>query len=328
MTLCPRARTTAAVAMTPPDEAEEDTDLDETEEPTPDQESQRVPLDTGEPLTPSEVANFLLAREARFITIIGDRDSGKTTLICTIYEKFLRGSYAKHCFCESRTLIGLEKRCHPSRIASERRRPETPHTSIAEGLRYFHFAVSPLDHPRQRIDVMLSDRAGEVYKRARDQSESVKDLVEIPQADRLVLLLDGKRVADPVTRSGAMQSVRQSLRAFTDAGALGRSSVVQVLTTKIDLLLGADQKDKIESTLASFRERLAADYGPLLMKLSFLDVAARDPEGVCESALGVDGLFLDWISVPRRAATVEPPYPPMSSEFDRLLARTPIGPLP
>lgn len=283
-----------------------------------------IPLPAGEALSPAEVDEFLRWRAATFVTIVGDRGSGKTTLIYAIYDRFLKGPFAGYMFAGSRTLIGLEKRSHLARVESGRSRPDTPHTSLAEGLRFFHFAVVLANRLDARADLMLSDRAGEVYRQARSNSVLVENLVEVAKAHRLVLLLDGGRVADSVERAGAMQSVRQALRALVDGGGLNLSSIVQVVTTKIDLLANHAEKPAIDAQLIAYRERLVADFGPRLAELSFWEIAARDPLGDFPPGHGLNTLFADWVTprpalVSRSELTV-----PLRSEFDRLLVRTPM----
>jgi Double-GTPase 2 len=294
----------------------------------PSQPAHRVSLAAGEPLTPDEVDEFLRWRPATFITIVGDRDSGKTTLIYSIYDRFLRGPFSGHCFAGSRTLIGLEKRSHYARAESGRARPDTSRTSISEGLRYFHFAVAPLGRPEARSDLMLSDRAGEVYRQARSNSQLIAELLEVKQSDRLVLLLDGGRVADPAERSGAIQGVRQTLRAFLDAGALGQDSIVQIVTTKIDLLVKHNEKVMVDAQLAAFQRRLIQDFQSRLAELSFWAIAARDPDGAFAPAHGVDRLFAEWTTLRRKLIARWKPPMPLRSEFDRLLLRTPMQVIP
>src|SRR3546814_5116027 len=53
---------------------------------------------------------LLRSRPANLITIIGERNGGKTTLITEIYEQFMRGPFAAHMFCQSRSLLGFEKK--------------------------------------------------------------------------------------------------------------------------------------------------------------------------------------------------------------------------
>jgi len=287
-----------------------------------------LPLSSGEPLDASEVDVFLRWRPATFVTIIGDRDSGKTTLVSAFYDRFLRGPFAGHIFAGSRTLVGLEKRSHYARADSGRAKPDTPRTSISESLSYFHFAVRSATPPAARTDLMLSDRAGETYRQARSNSELIAQLTEVPQADRVVLLLDGARIADAVTRAGAMQAVRQSLRAFLDGGGLRQQSIVQVVTTKVDLLERHPEKVTIDNQLDAFKRRLVQDFAARLASLTFWDIAARDPEGVYPPAHGLEPLFLDWVTQHKPAVKPATVSVRLLNEFDKLLLRTPLESLP
>src|SRR5689334_22686712 len=85
-------------------------------------------------------------------------------------------------------------------------------------------------------------------------------------AHRIVLLLDGGRLVEPTERSSAMQSVRQTLRALLDNHALGASSIVQVVTTKIDILAASSERDEISRILSAFTARLAADFAHRLRR--------------------------------------------------------------
>lgn len=285
----------------------------------------QIALPRGELMTPEEVQRFLLWRPATFISVIGESFSGKTTVMCALYDRLLRGPYADLSFAGSKTLVALEKRMHPSRVDSGRPVPETVRTSIADGLRYFHFAVAAVDNPRSRTDLFLSDRAGETYRKARSNTDLIADLPEIPQANKIVLLIDGSKVAKPAELAGTVQSARQMLRALADQGAVGLGSDVQVVTSKVDLITRAQDKQDLTSALKSFQERLAADFAPRLGRLTFWDISARDPEGTFGPAHGLDALVRDWVTPPVLRPLASSPPLDLKSEFDRLLARTPLG---
>ena len=284
---------------------------------------ERISLPAGDTLTPEEVEQFLRWREGTFVTVVGDSHSGKTTLICSLYDRFLKGNFAGLGFAGSRTLVALERRAHHSRVDSGRDTPETARTSHLEGLRYFHLAVAPAGQPENRTDLLLSDRSGEVYRSARDNSRLVETLLEIPQADRIVLLLDGGRVANPVERNGAIQSVRQTLRVLLDNSALCLSSVVQVVTTKMDLIAASSQKREIDAALGAFYDRMSVDFAPRLKSLSFHSIAARDPTSGFAPGHGLDKLMENWTTP--SSVSVPLTHPPLvsQSEFDRLMLRTP-----
>ena len=297
-----------------------DENEDDVEQPI---ESLRVPLPSGEALTPAEVDKFLLRRAVRFVTIVGDFDSGKTTLICELYNKFLRGSFAGHLFGGSRTLVGLEKKSHHARIDSGRIVPDTLRTSHAEGLKFFHFSLVTKDL-QSRVELMISDRAGEHYQKARNNSDVVTELIEVKKAHYIVLLMDGKRIANPIYRHSAMQSVRRTLRAFLDGEALSKISRVQVVTTKIDLLENLPDKQSLDTQLEQFRDALQRDFSERLGELSFREIAARDPCGAFSPAHGVEELLTSWCITTPPVVTCTPLRITLNTEFDRLLLRTPM----
>src|SRR5260370_762193 len=309
-------------AIEAPDEDEDnkapvsDTDLALTEE--------RIPLPRGDALGPTEVDKFLRRRPATLIVMVGDRDSGKTTLIYSIYDRFLKGPFAGYMFAGSTTLVGLEKRSHEARVDSGRTRPDTRHTSLSEGLTFLHFGIAAAATLEPRVDLMLSDRAGELYRNARSDSNLVPELVELVKADRIVLLLDGGRITNPIERAGALQSVRQALQAFLDGSALNNGSSVQVWTVKADLFVDHLEKAGISSQLSVFCSGLERDFGPRLGDLSFWEVSARDPSRQLPAAYGVDRLFASWVTPRRTVAPISHSEVPLHREFDKLLLRTPM----
>lgn len=307
------------------DDSDNDIDKLEGEESQQTIEPIRIPLSSGEALAPVEVDQFLLWRPARFITIVGDFDSGKTTLINALYDKFLWGSFAGHQFAGSHTLVGFEKKSHHSRIDSGRIVPDTLRTSLSDGLKYFHFSLVPSENIQLRIELMLSDRAGEQYQKARNNSDVVSELVEVKKAHYVVLLMDGGRIADPVHRQNAMQSVRQTLRAFLDGGALSKTSRVQVVTTKVDRLATLSEKEVLDAQLKKFREGLQKTFGECLAELSFWEIAARDPYSKFPPAYGVEELLKSWCAFIPVTVTCAPLQIALNTEFDRLLSRTPMG---
>jgi hypothetical protein len=285
---------------------------------------ERLPLPSGEALDTEDVSLFLRSRPATFIAVVGDKDSGKSTLLCALYDRFLRGPFSGFSFVGSRSLIAFERRSHYSRLESGRSVPDTPRTSISEGLKYFHLALCTEGAPSTRRDVLFSDRAGETYSRARGNSTIIESLVEIPQADSVVVLMDGRRVADPLERSSALQSVRQTLRAFLDNGALTTKSVVDIVTTKCDLIAADKESAAIDQALRLFEDRLRVDFTPRLRALSFWQIAARDPAGKLSPGHGLDKLITHWLRTEKLTSPAPPPLEKrrLRSEFDRLLLRT------
>ena len=251
-------------------------------------------LSTSEAFSISEVDTLLCVRPVTVVTLVGDAHSGKSTLICSIYDRFLHDVFADRMSCGIQTLVALEKRAHYERLDSGMQTPDTARTPLSEGLQYFHFAFTSLTEPYHREDIVISDRAGELYNRARGNPELVADLEEFPKADIVCILMDGGRLADLEERAGAMQIVRQTLRMLTDTKAVNLNSVVQIVTTKQDLLQQAGDWATLDGRLDVFRKKLNEDFGPRLKSLDFFTVAARDPTGGLDRAFGVDVLLRSW----------------------------------
>jgi hypothetical protein len=96
-----------------------------------------------------------------------------------------------------------------------------------------------------------------------------------------------------------------------------------VVTTKIDLLAGRAEKPAIDAQLASFRQGLQASFASRLAKLSFWEIAARDPLGGFAPAYGVDALLADWVTPRPILVSRSKPAVRLETQFDRLLLRTP-----
>lgn len=266
-----------------------------------------------------EDADALLRwRPASVIAVVGERNGGKTTLVSEIYERFLRGPFADALFTHSLSLIGFEKKSFQSRAESGAARPDTPRTSAQDGLSFFHLAVSDTSDLR-RADLLISERAGEVYREVRDMPERAAELIEIRKATIVAFIVDGERVLDDRRRAEVFASVRNIARALADTGSINIRSKIQLVTTKCDLL-DDDSAVGARDALTDFENRLAGMFKGRFEVTAFR-TAARDPEGVVEPARGLAPLLRSWLQPPQSPIVGQPELPPLSDEFDKLLLR-------
>jgi hypothetical protein len=270
-------------------------------------------------LSIEEADELLRWRPAMLVAVVGERKSGKTTLITEIYERFLRGPFAGQSFSYSQTLLGFEKKSYRSRADSRADTPDTTRTSARDGLRFFHLSLVS-DATRHRTDLLITERAGEAYRSARDRPAESKALLELAKARTVAFILDGERVANDQTRAEAFASIRGMIRAFSDAGAIPAVSSVQLVTTKFDLLDSNEAEDALKA-LCEFEERLVRSYSDRFAKVTCLRVAARDPKGRVEAAWGVPPVLQSWLDPPSPQRTPPPKIPELHDEFDRLLLR-------
>lgn len=308
--------------VNPINKANEDADFDvfdvSDRESLPEVKPQWVELPQSSTLTIQAADDFLCWRDATVIAIVGERNGGKTTLVTEMYSCFLRGTFADALFCHSLSLIGFEKKCFQSRAESGGLRPETPRTSAQEGLSFFHLALAnELDMKRR--DLLISERAGEIYRQIRDRPERAADMAELRKASSVVFIIDGERVASPRKRPEAFASVRHLIRAMLFSGNVSAQAQVQLVTTKYDLLEGEEFADARES-LVAFEHAISNLIDGKHEVVTF-HTAARDPRPGMAPACGLGPLLRSWLRVPSPLAFNDIPLPVLTNEFDRLLLK-------
>jgi hypothetical protein len=231
----------------------------------------------------------------------------------------LRGPFAGQLFSDSQTLLGFEKKSYPSRAETGADKPDTARTSMRDGLTFFHLGMISESDKRRR-DLLITERAGEAYREARDRPADSMALLELRKARTVVFILDGERVANDKTRAEAFASIRGMIRAFSDAGAIPAAAEVQLVTTKFDLLMVKEAADAL-TALAEFEERLIRSHSGRFAKITHWRTAARDPKGQTEPAWGVPSVLQSWLDPPQPLQGFSPPLPELDGEFDRLLLR-------
>jgi len=257
----------------------------------------------------------------RFIVLAGAADSGKTTLLTSLYESFQWGSFAGYVFAGSQTLPGLERRCHLSRIASGRAKPDTERTKPGEELLHLRVRVKDLSRPAQEL--VITDLFGEAFRMAKDSTEECKRLGFISRADHFVLLLDGEKIAETGRRQEAFTDGSSLLRSCLDASMLLKNSYVDVLFTKWDKIECNKDNEKRSEALA-FVEHITTNltqrFGNRVGRIRFFRVAARPEKNTLPFAYELDKVFPAWVEEsPIFAVAVSSPalIPSSGREIDR-----------
>ncbi len=257
--------------------------------------SKMIELPSGDDLSSETGSGITRASHTRVIVLAGAPDSGKTTLLATIYDCFQDGPFADYIFAGSQTLVGFERRCHLSRIASGRSKADTARTTPTSEPRFLHLRVTAANMNRPAQDLLLSDLSGETFLLARDSSDECKKLGIVSRADRLVLLLDGGKFSEANLRQSAFTDGASLLRSFLDADIIGGTSVVDVLITKWDLVKAS--KDEIVTkrftrhVILEFKKRFKARIG----ELRFCCISARPEKRVLPFAYGIKRIFPRWV---------------------------------
>lgn len=252
-----------------------------------------VAIPFGADLTSETARRIMGSTQTNVIVLAGDVNSGKTTLLTSIYERFLDGTFGGYMFARSETLPGFERRCHLSRITSDRISPDTDRTRGPMTL--LHLRVQHVDSKTPPRELLFSDISGEDFEAARNSVDVCRQMPIIKRADHCLLLIDGKRLVSLEQRQKAFRGGEMLLRSLLDSGMLGKQSLVDVLFTKYDLIR-ADTDNQTLDFLAYIEQELRKKFSGRLARIRFYRVAARPIRmGDMETAYGLEEAFPSWV---------------------------------
>ena len=194
-------------------------------------------LPQGKALEIDKTYEITAAKMTKLIILAGSAESGKTTLITSVYHLFQRGVFAGYMFAGSKTLIGFEQRCHSARISSYNPKPQTKRTKRGISDSILHLSLRDNHCQGEKRDLLIADFSGEEYEDVIANVESAKSEYNIiKRADNFVLLIDGDNISQKHNRQSAKQQSILILRTFIDGGLLGSDSIVDVLISKYDIV--------------------------------------------------------------------------------------------
>ncbi len=268
----------------------------------------------GEALSITEADACMLSVSAtcdlKLVSLVGVPESGKTTLLASLYEIIRRGFATDICFAGSETIRGFEERCHLSRIASMRPSPDTPHTAME--LRLLHLRVVK-EQTGGRGELFFADRRGEQFQALLDRPILSDTFPEVKRGDSVAFLLDGEHLVDGSKREAAISQVRRLALALKDI--IGQSRGVQLVVTKNDVIEGHADEALIRSRISALSSQLSNAFGQGTHYTAH-SVTARRLEDPCN---GLHVLLSEWMRPRPNAARQVPPPPLGNNAFERLM---------
>jgi hypothetical protein len=237
-----------------------------------------VALGAGTALTVEQASALAGKAGARLVWPVGPVESGKTTLIVGLYERYLQGPWADTSFAWSETLLDLEMLAFPSRLRSGADLPTTWRTRLRNAERQIlHLRLSCPDS--ERVDLLFGNSPGENFNHVRDGDDPRREFPLLPDADYLLVCLDGEKVASPGTYDIAIGETRQFLGTLAQAAMLRASCVGALVLTKLDKVKSVDG-----GTERSVRamDALAEDMERLGVATTSVVTSARHPAGTVE----------------------------------------------
>ncbi|SAL51154.1 hypothetical protein AWB70_04162 [Caballeronia cordobensis] len=244
------------------------------------------------------------------VSLVGVPDSGKTTLLASLYEIVRRGLVHGALFAGSETIRGFEERCHYSRLASLRSSPDTPRT--AAELRLLHLSVA-LEDTGKRIELFFADRRGEQFQDLLDRPALNDSFIEVQRGSHVAFLVDGDHLIDGGKREAAIAKVQRLAIALRDK--LSDTCAIQLVVTKNDRLEGHTDEAFIRSRIDSLFKRISQTLKSDV-RLSVHYIASRM---LGEPASGLNGLLEQWLQIYPAAQREAVPVPLGCNAFERLM---------
>lgn len=276
--------------------------VDESRDPKP-VEAELIDLADGNELSEQQALAIEIAVPTRLIVVAGPAECGKTTLLISLYELFQWGQVSGYVFTGSQTLPGFERRCHNSRIASDRATADTLRTRYEDNeAHYLHLRVSQAEALTNRIDFLFTDLSGESFERARDSIEECQQLSFLLRTEHFMILLDGEKFAQAGKRWAIIQEAELLLRSCLDSNMLGKNTFVEVVLAKYDYLEIAPDRAELDEIYKRVEEDFRSRFEERVGRLIFEQIAARPlPNSQLPFGYGVISMLNRWAgSSPRQ----------------------------
>jgi len=259
--------------------------------------------------------------DTNLVIIIGESNSGKTTILTSIFDMFQVGKFRKYFFAGSMTQYGFEIRCHLSRAPSNAGDPETDKTT-SKDFNFLHIAFKDATNlAGGAFHLLLSDISGERFKMANNSATVMKEMELVKQADHLIYLLDGDKIADKFKRNAIFTRAAQFITRALDTGIFDHNTKLLIVFTKGDKLQNMLTSGQLEQIKSGLKERFLGKLGELEFEL----IAARPKPPTAEFAFGhgLEDLLTRWKARESREEAEPPPMLTSNRYFD--LFKVPNG---
>lgn len=261
------------------------------------EEPKFVELFSGGALSAADADAVTLRSRAHLIVLAGAADSGKTTVLASIYERLNEGPFAGFQFAGSRSLLGFEEICHLNRLASGGSQPDTQRTIPSEEASYYHLALKGTEDGARRRHVLLSAMSGELFRMAMDTRDDAARLTYLRRADTIVVLVDGARLAVLEQRASAQAEAASILESLIDANMVAPNCRVEFVFSKLDRVNAGGQEAL--NFLSRTQEKFETRFRDIVPRLFFRKIAARPDPSLSSDGLdtGLADAFASWTSL-------------------------------
>jgi hypothetical protein len=261
-----------------------------------------VKLYEGKEMDMQETAEITHKYPVKVIAIVGESNCGKTTLLSELYNIFQKGTNQDLLFAGSHTLIGFEQRSHLSRVESNSENAETGKT-VSRVFSFLHLALKKKSESlTDAVHILLSDIAGEHFQFARDSSSTMKELNLLTDAEQVIYIIDGEKLAAKKLRQQTLSNAETFIKTAVDNGVFNQQTNLTVIVSKWDKLI-TDTTFNFDAHLkVSFTEKFAFS----VKNFKAYQVAARPKTAVVNAGYGLYELLNDCYTIKKELVVTGP----------------------
>lgn len=263
---------------------------DESEEPSA-SATTAVALASAGALTPEVASEVLRHHRAQVVAVVGPSDSGKTSLIASLYDLFQEGHVSGLAFARSTTLHAFEQTCHDARSTSRRSSPHMMRTPLGE-VRFYHLETR-IAASGQRVVLLIGDRAGEEYREASDDVSLVAGFSELRRADVITVLVDGSRLLG-AARHNVRHEIIMILQALQDGSGFQPGVALALVLTKLDDVQRSPEASRALGDFRLIDGDVRRIFGASFGAIKTFEVAASPKTAAVPRGTGVADLVSFW----------------------------------
>lgn len=254
-----------------------------------------VQLRLGKELQLDECGDVLASRDTRVIAIVGANDTGKTTLLGSLFDRFCHGSFGGYDFAGSMSLRALDERMYLGHTRCRAPRADTIRTKHDWEIKFLHIRLQQAEATMAPLNLLISDIPGETCKQARHSTDKCKILRPLLRADRLVVAVDGAKLATAELRESAIADSVALLRRMSESDVLRSGIHIDIVLTKWDIVKAANAEMSVRAAVDRHRNVIERKQFASSFSISWNEIAARPEDiSVLQHCFGMDSLPRQW----------------------------------
>lgn len=245
-----------------------------------------VKIYSGDAISEDIINSFFSPDFIKLIVLAGLPSNGKTTLISSVYDKFIQdGEFGGFEFAGSKTILGFEKRCYLSRLKNGQR-ANTRRTTLSEDNPYLDLSlINRKNNARHRL--MFVDTSGEVFKKFQKDDLAIQAFKPLLRANHFSYIFDISQFNESNKRHLSKEIAKTIIRSIKDQNMFSPNVNIEIVFTKWDKIID-------DGVLQKYRKSIVDDVKEIFPSIQVKDFNVNSISDVAPFQLLE--LFKHWMN--------------------------------